>query len=942
MGDTVKLEIIVDDKGSLVVKNFRETVGKAFGSEIPTASQKTNGALEMTWKQMAKGVVAGAGLSFGLQTVGKELASTIPLAMGADKAQRNLESALRASGQGTKANIAINDDFANQLQALTGIENGEIKSSTALAANMKLTGDQMREAVKGAVGLSTIYGGTLQGATEAVAKAYQGQWSQIERLIPELRDLSSESDKMAVLQKKMADGFTAATDAMKGQSGQLITARNQWNNFKEGVGTGLLTIFGGLTKLNGVMTSQTQIYDKLKARHDHQIEQLKIEEQFSRKYQDVILKETDSFEKLNAVEQGELIALAQFSGLLPTVTGKTEDQTAAVIQQADKIKTSNEIMEERWNAFNANLNQDKAYAAFLESKFSPAIESHSDAWADDFDIAKESQAGLDELTETSKKYADDLIKKGTPAVKEWSINWKDANEVLEFGQNMIGGVTDLLGAMGVELGAGGEAALQAAGGVGQIAAGFASKNPLQIIQGLTQALGGLLKLFKGDGVGEAIERENKWMDLTKEQIDQVRELEEQYGSTHAATSALLDQFIANADIATDNFDLWADRMRGILSDFDQGKMTLAETKNELGDSFDALIAKAQDLGTEGSASLIAFFNDLKNRGIQVAEVQEYINQQLSEAADLYGDLKGSIEESAAAQAAFGNIGIEILEKELAYRKKVEDNQALVDSISQALGVMTRLGNAGEMNADMFAQFSISAKNSYDELIKGGMDGSQALQAMGPYLQRLQFMHEQYGFTIDANTQAILDQAKKEGQVVENKKTDTQQMIDLLGVIAKQLGADIPDGLGKTADAATSAFKDASKAAGQFNTELDKLGNPRNIYVSTKTQGDYEIPAASGGQWYVPGGSYTRFVTGEDEDELVTVIPKSKLRGGYAPAPGLDSPSRSGSDSAPMTVTKQYRFDITINGVTNPEIVADHLNTAIDRNVLGVRSRIEAL
>jgi hypothetical protein len=936
MADTVKLEIIVDDKGSLVVKNFKETLGKAFGSEIPTATQKTSGALEMTWKQMAKGVVAGAGLSFGLHTVGKELASTIPLAMGADKAQRNLESALRASGQGTKANIAINDDFANQLQALTGIENGEVKSSTALAANMKLTGDQMREAVEGAVGLSTIYGGTLQSATEAVAKAYQGQWNQIERLIPELRDLSSESDKMAVLQKKMADGFTAATDAMKGQSGQLITAGNQWNNFKEGVGTGLLTIFGGLTKFNNVMTNQMQIYDKLKARHDHKIEQLKIEEQFTRKYNDVLLKETDSFEKLNAVEQGELIALAQFAGLLPTVTGKTADQAGAVKDQADKIKTLNEIMEERWNAFNANLKQDQAYAAFLESKFSPAIESHSDAWADDFDISKESQAGLDELTETSKKYADDLIKKGTPAVKDMAAAMKKYNDIQAYTGAIVSGITDVLGSLGYELTTTEQGFMDFGNSMINLGVAVASGNIAGIIAGVAGAVAGLAKaLFSHkETYGEFVIR-----------------IEEERKAAEAFRNSLvnLSDTISNMSAWTDtSFENYIGIMKDLVSEFGDGlavvngnvESAVASWAEQFGSAFTAIISKAQQAGQEGSASLIEMFELLESNGLRVAEVQDYINAKLESAADAYADLKDMIDSSTVAQEVFGNISVPILDEILAYRQKVAENKDLVDSIGAATRMMVDFTDSTRINQGQFDQFSQSAVKSFDALKAGGMDGSQALQAMGPYLQRLQFMHEQYGFTIDANTQKILDQAIKEGKVVENKKTDTQQIIDLLGVIAKQLGGDIPDALGETSKAATGAFKDASKAAGQFNTELDKLGNPRNIYVSTKKQGDYEIPAASGGQWYVPGGSYTRFVTGEDEDELVTVTPKSKLRGGYVP--GLDSPSRSGSDSASMTVTKQYRFDITINGVTSPEIVADHMNVAIERNVRGVRSKIEAL
>jgi hypothetical protein len=515
---------------------------------------------------------------------------------------------------------------------------------------------------------------------------------------------------------------------------------------------------------------------------------------------------------------------------------------------------------------------------------------------------------------------DDIDDSGK-ATKKWTIDWKNANEVLQFSQSMISGVTDLLGAMGVELGEGGDAALQAASGIGQLWAGIQSGNPLAIIQGVTQALSGLLKLFKGDGVGEAITRENKWMDLTKQQIKQIRDLEKQYGSTHAATSDLLDQFIANADITTASFDQWANRMRGILSDLDQGKMTIAQTQKQIGDAFTALITKAKELGTEGSASLIAFYKDLENRGIQVAEVQQYINEQIEVGTDAYADLKDSIEGSSAMQEIFGNISIGVYDDIIAYRDLLADNQELVTNIGHATEAMTKLANAGEMNEMYFDQFSLSAKKSFDALIAGGMDSSQAIKAMKPNLQELQFLHEQYGYTIDANTQAILDQAIAEGTVIENKKSEQREIIDMLGIIAHQLGYEVPDALSKTGSAATGAFRGAYDEAHRFNDELDKMSIGRNISISTKAQGDY-ISAALGYQSEsLPQDTVFQLHKGEK----VSVIPA-----------GQNSSSPQGGGS------RQIRVDFYVYGEASPFQVARAMNTAIDGNVDGIASKLEEI
>ncbi len=512
----------------------------------------------------------------------------------------------------------------------------------------------------------------------------------------------------------------------------------------------------------------------------------------------------------------------------------------------------------------------------------------------------------------------DAVDDNGKATKKWSIDWKDANEVLQFAQSMVGGVTDLLGAMGIELGESGDAALQAASGIGQLWAGIQSGNPLAIIQGITQAVTGLLKLFKGDGVGEAIERENKWMQLTKDQVKQIKDLEKQYGSTHAATSDLLDQFIANADITTRSFDQWADRVHGILSDLDQGKMTMAQTQKQLGDAFTSLIAKAKELGTEGSASLISMFEDLAARGIKVAEVQEYIAEQLGAGFEGYKKMKSAIAESAAAQEAFGSLNITVFEEMLAYERKVSENQALVDSIKGAEAALVGLSNAQRLTEDQFDQFSISAVTAYDKLIAGGMDGGQALKTMGPYLQRLQMLHEQYGYTVDDATQKLLDEAIAAGTVTENQKTEGQKMLDVLERIATALGAGA-EAMGKMGDAAVTAFRGATDEAHRLNAELDGLSAGRNISISTKAQGDY-VSAAVG--YYSPRLSQdTVFQAHKGEEVSIVPAGQNKAQGGGA---------------------RNLDVKIYVQGEASPYQVARAINVAIDGNIDGVRSHLEEI
>jgi len=507
--------------------------------------------------------------------------------------------------------------------------------------------------------------------------------------------------------------------------------------------------------------------------------------------------------------------------------------------------------------------------------------------------------------------------------KKWALNWKDANEVMEFGKSLLGQVGEVLGALGIELGATGQALMGAAEGAMSFVQGLTSGNPLAIIAGGLKLITGLIKAFSGDGVGEAISRENAWMKLTKQQIEQLRELEKQYGSTHAATSDMLDSIIQQTDVTVQNFDQWTRRVREILSDLDQGKMTLAQTQQQTGDSFNALIAKAKELGTEGSAGLMAFFDDLKNRGMEVAEVQQYINAQLDAGLQGYKDLKAAMEASADAQEAFGDVNITVFEDMLRYEELVAKNKGVVDGINAATAALNGMSNAQRLTQAEFDQFARAGGKAYDKLIAGGMDSSQALKTMGPYLQRLQYLHEQYGYTIDDATQKLLNEAKAAGIVSENQQTDGERMIGLLESIAKALGADIPGALAETGRAASGAFATATAAVGRFNDELDEIGKTRTVSIKSLPG---EIPAATGADFIAPAKSFLRLVVGEDEAEHVKVTPLSKMK--------------SGTGSAPSQGGNVMNIDVALNGVITPDNVASAMITAIRENRRGIRSVLQ--
>jgi hypothetical protein len=126
-------------------------------------------------------------------------------------------------------------------------------------------------------------------------------------------------------------------------------------------------------------------------------------------------------------------------------------------------------------------------------------------------------------------------------------------------------------------------------------------------------------------------------------------------------------------------------------------------------------------------------------------------------------------------------------------KKFSEPGPLRDAAEAAQGLadtLVGLAAAGYMDQSLFADFGATASAMFNQAVAGGASTKEALQAIAPTLAQMKAASEQYGFTLDANTQSLIDQAEANGIVF---KTDPMLlMLEVLKEIAKVLGADIPN------------------------------------------------------------------------------------------------------------------------------------------------------
>jgi hypothetical protein len=138
-------------------------------------------------------------------------------------------------------------------------------------------------------------------------------------------------------------------------------------------------------------------------------------------------------------------------------------------------------------------------------------------------------------------------------------------------------------------------------------------------------------------------------------------------------------------------------------------------------------------------------------------------------------------------------------------------------------MMEALGDTAYMKAGDFAMFSDQTKKQFDEIIAKGGDSQMALRLMAPALEDLVKYSESYGYTIDANTRSLIDQAREQGLLSEQQKTDAQVTNDILLLIAETLGAVIPESLQETTGAIQSQQESFGEAAGAMTGDLAGLG-----------------------------------------------------------------------------------------------------------------------
>ena len=416
-----------------------------------------------------------------------------------------------------------------------------------------------------------------------------------------------------------------------------------------------------------------------------------------------------------------------------------------------------------------------------------------------------------------------------------NIKWREYAAILTVVTKSIEGIENLSNTLGINLTAFTTPLKSATTGFTQISTGVEALGKAKtekgmkgtvdtftswadIIGGIARGLSAVIGLAKSflslfhTGLKHAIEDETSWMDLTKKQTKALTDLAKQGYDAHNATSQMLADFIKEADITTKNIDQWAQRVRGILSDLDAGTMNQTKTAELIGAAWTALKDKMVSLNLTGiTKGMIDIIADLRNRGIQVADIQSFVSDALSKGVGALSNVyKGissvdSYNNAVAYTLSMFNALVkegksfteimtmmsEPLNALIKYQKKygttggalddilgisrfISKNKDLADSISSLVDLEKSLGDTAYMTSDLFNKFGADAQSRYQKLLAKGADPKQALMMMAPFLGEQLWLAKEYGYKLDAATQKMIDDAAAKG--INIKANEDQKSI----------------------------------------------------------------------------------------------------------------------------------------------------------------------
>lgn len=759
-----KLEV----KYSADIKSL-QTKLKRMEGDLKTSNaavKKTSNQFAGMWKQMLGGQVAFAMVSKGLRSINRLMKDSIKAYGEQEKVERLLQTALQQTGKYSQA--AFNDlkAYASQIQELTTVGDETSLKLMQLGLSMGVSSDKIKDATKAAIGLSKAYDVDLKSAMKMVALAYEGDFNMLQRYMPELKKLKDNTEKQAIAFKRFGEGWGIATAETDTAQGALDQLNNTIGDFKERIGEsltgsdefkesiqkikdifadpdfaqGILNVITSLSKFTG------KLMEAAEAILNFGIASASLDKA-SQTRQDLFDSLTDKFSKFIKTADlaaGELITL-KTSFDMATMSGQSLEQINDNLTKLLKDisnKGYGEKLAKDWKKFREEQQRLNAEASETkdtlgkEKGVTKAVEEFKFEMDDTSDQLKDTEKDVEDFRDEVTKLKPVIVDVGG-VTKDWdNVLAELSKDINQVGQSVLG----LGETLGLDTGKFGGVLDSLTTGITQA---FSGDIVGAVASGI-DLIAGLFDLFKGqDPIEAAMEDWNELLDEgkigTKEMWDLMRQLrwegtELDEIQDHIAESinkgiGALSDYYGYAATSQERFNRAQLYTLAMFSGLMAQGMSFIDAIYEMGDAFTELLSIIQDTGYEVNEAL-DFMLGLTDF---IAE-----NEDLASAIGAVGDILDSVFESGIYN--------------------IEQLQSMIHTVGADLN-------------DMFNQ-----------VIAAGGTQEQAWAMVIPTLNDLIYYANEYGLTIDENTQKLIDAAREQGYLSEIQVPPMEKLVEIMEVM----------------------------------------------------------------------------------------------------------------------------------------------------------------
>jgi len=398
-------------------------------------------------------------------------------------------------------------------------------------------------------------------------------------------------------------------------------------------------------------------------------------------------------------------------------------------------------------------------------------------------------------------------------------------------------------------------------GIGALVAVF--RNKFSKVEGNLQQIVAATGAHVGEALRKSIEQTAKDLDLS---------------IWNASLLHLTESWEETGGILSIGLDEAGAAMNRLLVSLTAGSIPAGAALKQLSEGIAMMGEIAVVAGRVADDAFLDLVQNIKNRGIEIKEITDFILSQIEQAAtglqaivgpkieigegskkkDVFGGIQIVDPQQAQAQAdifaavffatletaglraaietlgpafdilkekikGFGDVDLGGMER---FFNLAKDPQfgPLLDGVQGLSDVLAGLANAGFLTKDAFNALQIQGLSAFDQLTAAGLTEAEALQQMAPLLQNMIDAANRYGFAIDQDTQNLIDQAKEAGIAFSTDPLIV--MADAITLIAELLGASEEQlaSLGKTAVTAGGDITESLGNAGEtVGDTIDDIG-----------------------------------------------------------------------------------------------------------------------